>query len=309
MADKDEATTTKPSSRNNSIAIDDKDRRKQAGSKAPAPALDAGVPVIGETRDTGKAPRTPSVEAGDLPDAVRKRYYADKAKWSGDPAYFTSAEMKDPAFRDQGRRLVTATESQEVVKDLVAIAQHRGWEKVHVTGTEAFRRSVWLEASQKGLDVRGYKPNDRDLQELDRFRSDASKNTISPMSSRDVSESRDPATAPKTKSRDDAGSQDRQLKDGRATPNDRAADSQMRVMEAVIRRTLFDNREAVSRVMTVARAQLDAHIAAGRTIRPAVVRDTGTSVQRGMDRDAQRARETPVRQGRDHKAPDRNRSR
>src|SRR3546814_19781024 len=51
------------------------------------------------------------------------------------------------------------------------------------------------------------------------------------------------------------------------TPNDRAADSQMRVMEAVIRRTLFDNPEAVARVMTVARTQLDAHIAAGSSER------------------------------------------
>src|SRR3546814_13985245 len=48
------------------------------------------------------------------------------------------------------------------------------------------------------------------------------------------------------------------------TPNDRAADSQMRVMEAVIRRTLFDNPEAVARVMTVDRPQLDGHMPAGR---------------------------------------------
>src|SRR3546814_13799049 len=84
-------------------------------------------------------------------DVCSSDLYADKAKWSGEPAFFTTAQAKDPAFRDQGRRLVTATESQEVVKALVAIAQHRNWDRIHVTGSEEFRSSVWIEASPKGL--------------------------------------------------------------------------------------------------------------------------------------------------------------
>jgi len=311
MADNDKAAAPKPRARTNSVAVDDKERGKKATPAVQADKPDPVAPAIdGERRaEPGKKPKVASVEAGDLPEAVRKRYYADKAKWSGEPAFFTSAEMKDPAFRDQGRRLVTATESQEVVKDLVAIAQHRGWERIHVTGTEAFRRSVWLEAGQKGLEVRGYKPNDRDLQELDRLRSDASKNTIAPMIARDAAESRDPAPAPRSSESPVAARQPGGRADGRSMSNDRAVDSQMRVMEAVIRRTLFDNPEAVTRVMTVARAQLDAHIAAGRTIRPAIVRDAGASVQRGVEPTAGPARGAPVRQGRDHKPPERSRSR
>ncbi len=311
MADNDKAAAPKQRARTNSVSFDEMERGKEA-----APAVQATRPdpvaraIDGErTAEPGGKPKAPSVEAGDLPEAVRKRYYADKAKWSGEPAFFTSAEMKDPAFRDQGRRLVTATESQEVVKDLVAIAQHRGWERIHVTGTEAFRRSVWLEAGQKGLEVRGYKPNDRDLQELDRLRSDASKNTIAPMIARDAAESRDPAPARRSSESPVTARQPGGRADGRSMPNDRAVDSQMRVMEAVIRRTLFDNPEAVTRVMTVARAQLDAHIAAGRTIRPAIVRDAGASVQRGVEPTAGPARGAPVRQGRDHKPPERSRSR
>ena len=157
MADNDKAAARKPRARTNSVAVDDKERGKKAALAVQGAQPDPVAPAIDRERtaEPGGKPKAPSVEAGDLPEAVRKRYYADKAKWSGEPAFFTSAEMKDPAFRDQGRRLVTATESQEVVKDLVAIAQHRGWERIHVTGTEAFRRSVWLEAGQKGLEVRG----------------------------------------------------------------------------------------------------------------------------------------------------------
>src|SRR3546814_5359737 len=37
-----------------------------------------------------------------------------------------------------------------------------------------------LEASRQGLEVRGYRPSERDLQELDRVRRDASRNSIAP---------------------------------------------------------------------------------------------------------------------------------
>ncbi|QNA85484.1 hypothetical protein G4G27_16925 [Sphingomonas sp. So64.6b] len=49
---------------------------------------------------------------------------------------------------DQVHRLITATESQEVVKDRVATTHHPGWDKVHVAGTEAFRRSAASEAAR-----------------------------------------------------------------------------------------------------------------------------------------------------------------
>src|SRR3546814_14348209 len=80
--------------------------------------------------------------------------------------------------------------SDEVVRDLVAIARHRGWSHVHVTGSETFRRAAWLEASRQGLAVRGYRPTERDLQKLDRGRRDASSNSIAPAVT--APESRDP---------------------------------------------------------------------------------------------------------------------
>jgi hypothetical protein len=250
-----------------------------------------------------------SIEAGDVPDSVRKRYYADKAKWSGEPAFFTTAQAKDPAFRDQGRRLVTATESQEVVKDLVAIAQHRNWDRIHVTGSDEFRRSVWIEANQKGLEVRGYKPNDRDLQELDRLRGETSRNTIAPMAAREVDVVRRSTGMDRQSDGSGLERPDARRGDRGNTPNDRAADSQMRVMEAVIRRTLFDNPEAVARVMTVARTQLDAHIAAGHNIRPAMVKDASPSVRQDVVRGRDPATPPIPRPGREPKPQERSRSR
>lgn len=312
MADKEKPAANASRKRHNSVAVDDKDRAVKAGPSA-APdktAQPSASPLPGQEKDKRmKSAKPQSVEAGDLPEAVRKRYYADRSRWSGEPAYFTTAETKDPAFRDQGRRLTTATESQEVVKDLVAIAAHRGWDRIHVTGTEAFRRSVWLEAAQRGLEVRGYKPNERDLEALDRARSNAARNTIAPMAARAPSET---GTSPRSRPAQDEPWSGREA-EGRgrepARANARAADSQMRVVEAVIRRTLFDQPEAVARVMKVARDQFDKHIAAGRTIQPAVVRAAGPAAQRVAERPGDPVRSAAARPGRDHKPPERHRSR
>lgn len=304
----------------NSVGMDAAARRKTPAPRAAAPEKSApGGSNDGPTEAPGhagalgasrRAPKVHSLEAGDVPDSVRKRYYADKAKWSGEPAFFTTAQAKDPAFRDQGRRLVTATESQEVVKDLVAIAQHRNWDRIHVTGSEEFRRSVWIEASQKGLEVRGYKPNDRDLQELDRLRGETSRNTIAPMAAaREVDAARGSTAMSRQGDGNGLERRDTRRGDRGNTPNDRAADSQMRVMEAVIRRTLFDNPEAVARVMTVARTQLDAHIAAGHNIRPAMVKDASPSVRQDVVRGRDPATPPIPRPGRELKPQERSRSR
>ena len=314
MAENDSKQPGKARTSANSVGLDDAKQRKAAAPEKSSPGGLKDGPTeapghVGAVGASRSAPKVHSLEAGDVPESVRKRYYADKAKWSGEPAFFTTAQAKDPAFRDQGRRLVTATESQEVVKDLVAIAQHRNWDRIHVTGSEEFRRSVWIEASQKGLEVRGYKPNDRDLQELDRLRGETSRNTIAPMAARDV----DVARGSSGISRQSHGSvlegPDARRGDRGNTPNDRAADSQMRVMEAVIRRTLFDNPEAVARVMTVARTQLDAHIAAGHTIRPAMVKDASPSVRQDVVRGRDPATPPIPRPGREPKPQERSRSR
>lgn len=125
--------------------------------------------------------RAASFDAGDMPDAVQRRYYSQSSRWSGEPAYFTTPSAEKPAFRDRGDQLVTDNESREVVKDLVAVAQHRGWERIQVGGSETFRRAVWLEAAERGLEVRGYKPTDRDLQELDRIGTAQARNSIAPV--------------------------------------------------------------------------------------------------------------------------------
>lgn len=63
-----------------------------------------------------------------------------------------------PYFRDHGHALDTHSNGAAVAGELVRIAHARGWQSIRVTGSEAFRRTVWAEAVTRGMLVRGYQP-------------------------------------------------------------------------------------------------------------------------------------------------------
>lgn len=281
-ADKPKARTPKAE---NTVGID---REKAPPVTRNIPSGDGKKNPLADERTHSpikKAEKVRSVESGDIPEALRKRYFSSASRWSGEPAFFTTAQAKEPAFRDQGRRLVTSSESEEVVKDLVAIAQHRGWSQIHVTGTDPFRRAAWLEASRQGLEVRGYRPTERDLQELDRMRRDASRNSVSPALERRSTQPNRSTTA--------TGISHPGISRDRAR-DERAAQSQLRVIEAVVRTALFDDPAAIGRVMKVAQAKMDQNLSAGREIRPAMVRQGQNRKVEGQEKHA-KARISPQR--------------
>ena len=70
------------------------------------------------------------------------------------------------AFRDRGNKLETQTNSAAVADSMVRIAQARGWDEIRVTGSETFKREVWMEAAARGMHVRGYSPTDADKARL-----------------------------------------------------------------------------------------------------------------------------------------------
>lgn len=104
---------------------------------------------------------------GEVPDVVRRRYLTERAA-NDTIAYFVDARVETPAFRDHGRRLSTERNDPNVIRDLVAVAVHRGWTEIDVRGQTDFRREAWMAARRAGLEVRGYRPTDRDQQELAR---------------------------------------------------------------------------------------------------------------------------------------------
>jgi hypothetical protein len=113
-----------------------------------------------------------STAKGDVPDDLKRRYFLDGRGGLG-LGFYPDATTSTPAFRDRGDRLTAPRTDPHVIRHLTAIARHRGWTKVTVTGEPAFRREAWLVARVEGLEVRGYKPTDRDQQDLERRREQA----------------------------------------------------------------------------------------------------------------------------------------
>jgi hypothetical protein len=73
-----------------------------------------------------------------------------------------------PVFEDRGRILLSRHADPNAVRDMIAIADHRGWRMLDVRGGADLRREAWLAGRAAGLEVRGYRPSERDLQDLQR---------------------------------------------------------------------------------------------------------------------------------------------
>lgn len=117
---------------------------------------------VAATVSTSTKMANPAVASTDrstlVPENVARRFLKVEQDY-----YFLD---RTPAFSDRGNKLATRGEHPEVVRSLVEIAIARGWDDITVKGTESFRRAAWMEASQSGLRVAGYKPTALDLADL-----------------------------------------------------------------------------------------------------------------------------------------------
>lgn len=71
-------------------------------------------------------------------------------------AYHFKQQGEPVAFVDKGAKLVSSSNDERAAKAMATVAEGRGWESIKVTGHPTFRKAVWLEASARGLAVRGY---------------------------------------------------------------------------------------------------------------------------------------------------------
>ena len=120
-----------------------------------------------------------SSRPGDVPEAVRRRYLTER-RLDGAVVYFTDATAVTPSFRDTGARLIAARSDPATIRDLLVVAQHRGWTAVQVRGADGFRREAWLQARALGLTVEGYRPRERDEQALARRREATQRTQAAP---------------------------------------------------------------------------------------------------------------------------------
>jgi len=105
-------------------------------------------------------------EVKPYPDRLKKRLYFEES--DDHTEIFADAKSDKPVIVDFGERLDVKLQNPDAIRGAVEIASHRGWESITVSGSDDFRRAIWLEASALGMDVNGFTPGDRDLQELGR---------------------------------------------------------------------------------------------------------------------------------------------
>jgi hypothetical protein len=110
-----------------------------------------------------------SIAAGDAPEAILRRYLID-ARGGRGLGFYADATAPRAIFRDRGDRLTTDRNDPNAVRHMTEIARHRGWTTITVRGDTDFRREAWMAAGLLGLEVRGYRPTERDEQALARRR-------------------------------------------------------------------------------------------------------------------------------------------
>jgi hypothetical protein len=186
---------------------------------------------------------------GDVPDALRRRYYVDGRGGAG-LGFYADAKITTPAFRDRGKQLTATRSDPNTIRDMTTIAQHRGWSIVMARGSKPFRREAWLAGRALGIEVRGYRPTERDVQELDRR-----------IDRRIVNETR------RNRSRGAQGETGRTGNDRDRATSDEAARSRLRVVDAVVRSRVVE-RPAQERILAAARERVAAWLERGARFEP-----------------------------------------
>lgn len=107
------------------------------------------------------------------------------------------------AFTESSFRLATDTNSPSIARSMVDVAEARNWQSLRISGSEDFKRLVWLEAAARGVKTLGYEPNPADLERLKVEREARQINRIEPL--RDASSTQGAATADKASGRGSGG--------------------------------------------------------------------------------------------------------
>lgn len=106
-----------------------------------------------------------------LPDNIKNNYVAiTKNRYLTDQkTNYYDKNDKDQiniAFEDRSSSLHTSRQDEKTIHAMLDMAQSKNWTAIKLKGTEEFKQKAWLEASLRGIEVKGYTPTEKDLAEL-----------------------------------------------------------------------------------------------------------------------------------------------
>ncbi len=181
---------------------------RDSGRDAGSPVSDQRTLTEPETSSPQRSvdapsPDSPSPELSPEEQAARLKLlhqvqdaFVVKTGVTGTKFHFKDDPSKT-AFKDKGNSMLAASNDDRAVKAMVMMAQAKGWDSIKVSGQPEFRAKMWMEASKAGLEVKGYKPTEIELRQLEEFRDQQNRNRVEPADPRLASrEQNPPAPAP-----------------------------------------------------------------------------------------------------------------
>jgi hypothetical protein len=97
----------------------------------------------------------------EIPEALLNRYAMK------DHVYYSKMRDKGLVFEDKGRSISAKSSDPDDIRAMMDLAKAKNWSKIKISGTEEFKREVWLAASMQGIAVEGYKPSPQDISLLE----------------------------------------------------------------------------------------------------------------------------------------------
>lgn len=119
----------------------------------------------------------------ELPDNIKNNYFGIvKNRYLLDQKtnYYDKDDKNQVniAFEDRNKSLHTSRQDEKTIYSMLDMAQAKNWTAIKLKGTEEFKQRAWLEASLRGIEVKGYEPNEKDLAELKARQAERSVNAV-----------------------------------------------------------------------------------------------------------------------------------
>ncbi|ASM75108.1 MULTISPECIES: LPD7 domain-containing protein [Roseobacteraceae] len=145
--------------------------RKDEGKEPPKEAQPVMTPALDTAPEGSAEPEKPQPEKSQderfaIPMSFEERFILTRE--SNRQEMFRSYDDKRPAISDRGDSLHTKNTDRSTAMDMIELAAHRGWSSMKVKGPTDFRREMWIEGTAQGIEVKGYRPNDKDRAEAER---------------------------------------------------------------------------------------------------------------------------------------------
>lgn len=138
-------------------------------------AAHAGKPVDVDSQRDAEREKNKQAE---LLQGIHREYRA-----AGN-AFMYKDRPEKVAFRDRGSKLTTGVNDERVAFAMASMAEAKGWKTINVSGHPDFKREVWMEASLRGIKVKGFQPQEHDLADLKARQERAERNAVEEVRSR-----------------------------------------------------------------------------------------------------------------------------